>query len=144
MKSLSLTSCAIILGTFTFFSSVYADCASDPIVSPTALVGTTVCVVNESQEFHQGSGSSGDLIDYKKGSSDPVDPTTSVGSWSISGNNITYTYGGTSFTYTLRQATGAAAPTSYCNISTSTEFFIDQIISGSTASQCNWAVAPAS
>lgn len=68
----------------------------------TLLTGNTVCVGSpgnwEAQEFHK---SDGNLIDYKKGPSDPVDPTASVGSWSISGTGaatrVNYTYGTTTY-----------------------------------------------
>jgi len=69
--------------------------------------GKTVCATlgNDSwQEFHQGSAGSlgGSLIDYKKGPGDAVDPTETVGSWSISGGTITHTYGGSSsYSYTV-------------------------------------------
>jgi len=132
MKSLSLTSIAIILSSFALFSPAHAACLNtDVIANPNDLVGKTVCVVGESQEFHDASG---DLIDYKKGAGDPVDQTTSVGSWSISGTNITYNYGSSTFTYTYRQN-----PDRYCGANG--EFLIAEILDG--LSQCSWAaVAP--
>ena len=68
----------------------------------TLLTGNTVCVGSPgnwgAQEFHK---SDGNLIDYKKGPSHPVDPTASVGSWSISGTGaatrVNYTYGTTTY-----------------------------------------------
>lgn len=68
----------------------------------TLLTGNTVCVGSpgnwEAQEFHK---SDGNLIDYKKGPSDPVDPTATVGSWSITGTGaatrVNYTYGTTTY-----------------------------------------------
>jgi hypothetical protein len=45
------------------------------------------------QEEHiTGTTKSGDLYDYKKGPSDKVDPRVKVGTWSTSGNVVTYTY----------------------------------------------------
>ena len=66
------------------------------------LIGNTVCVGTtghwEAQEFHK---SDGNLIDWKKGASDPVDPTKSVGSWSITGTGtsarVNYTYDSTTY-----------------------------------------------
>lgn len=62
------------------------------------LTGNTVCVGSagnwQAQEFHK---SGGNLIDFKKGASDPVDPTALVGTWSITGTGtaarVNYTYG---------------------------------------------------
>jgi len=46
------------------------------------------------QEFHRSDGA---LIDYKKGSTDPIDPTKQVGTWSVTGNGpgtkVNYVYG---------------------------------------------------
>lgn len=52
------------------------------------------------QEHHNGSAS-GSLVDYKKGPTDPVDPTTTVGSYVVnSDNTVTYAYsGGGTYTY---------------------------------------------
>jgi hypothetical protein len=49
------------------------------------IANATVCVARGSerwQEFHAGNG---DLIDYKRGPSDRMDPTKKVGTWSVSG-----------------------------------------------------------
>lgn len=78
----------------------------------TLLSGKTVCVRStkpgwtwEWQEVHQANG---DLVDYKKGPSDPVDPSKKVGTWTISGNDggqravVTHLYlGGQSYGYTV-------------------------------------------
>jgi hypothetical protein len=62
------------------------------------------------QEYHQPGG---DLIDYKKGNNDPVDPTIKVGTWNISGDSVTYTYGpGSSYTYGVFNDNGNY---SFCN-----------------------------
>lgn len=72
--------------------------ASD-IISHTVCVGAGASPGDwEAQEYHAGSsGSPNNLIDFKKGSSDPVDPTGPVGTWTNSGDIFTYTYGGTSY-----------------------------------------------
>jgi hypothetical protein len=66
-----------------------------------ALAGNTVCVAKggerwENQEWHQGGPAVGALIDFKKGPTDPIDPTKGVGTWSISGTDVatrvTYSY----------------------------------------------------
>ena len=61
----------------------------------TLLANRTVCAAagNESwQEFHSGNGS-GPLIDWKRGPNDPVDPSETVGSWSLTANQVSYNYG---------------------------------------------------
>lgn len=73
-------------------------------------IGNNTLCANSStekwQEFHEGA-SGGNLKDYKKGPSDPVDPTATVGSWSTtaSGNGanqddrLVHTYGGTPYSW---------------------------------------------
>lgn len=74
------------------------------------LSGSTVCVSNgsggwENQEQHL---SNGDLVDYKKGPSDPVDPTKKVGTWSVSGSGT-----GTMVNYSYTDASGSSGPFSF-------------------------------
>jgi hypothetical protein len=76
-----------------------------------ALAGNTICVAKaggwQNQEYHQASGPvGGNLIDYKKGPADPIDPTKAVGVWAISGSGVstavTYSYlGGGVGTYSV-------------------------------------------
>jgi LysM repeat protein len=63
------------------------------------LTGNTVCVGSpgswQAQEYHQNGG---DLIDWKQGAGDSVDPTSSVGSWNLTAgtgtaSRVRYTYG---------------------------------------------------
>jgi hypothetical protein len=63
----------------------------------------------ENQEIH----SAGTLTDYKKGPTDPVDPTTTVGSYSINSSGIiTYNYGpGSSFAFYVVPEAGTTATT---------------------------------
>ena len=65
------------------------------------LSNKTVCVAGgggwAAQEYHAASG---DLIDYKRGPTDKRDPSTRLGSWSVSGDQIAYNYGsGGSFNF---------------------------------------------
>lgn len=75
----------------------------------TLLGGKTVCATaggSRWQEFHTLGG--GALIDYKKGPGDPVDPTETVGSWSVTGEsgNVVYNYGsGGTYQYVVCQDT---------------------------------------
>lgn len=89
----------------------------------TLLTGRTVCVPNSSgwewQEFHQ-TGSGGDLIDWKLGTS-AVDPTETLGTWSVGGtgsnHRVTHTYlpAGGSFPFTVfKNGSGSSATYSFC------------------------------
>jgi len=74
------------------------------ITLSTLLVGNTVCVGSaglwQAQEYHKApSGAQNNLIDYHHGNGSTTDPTAPVGSWSITGNTVNYTYHGSS-TYT--------------------------------------------
>ena len=70
----------------------------------TGLSGKTVCVPGgaggwAAQEYHAGSTTGGELLDYK-GGTDPKNRTEKVGNWSITGDQITYDYGqGSLYTY---------------------------------------------
>jgi hypothetical protein len=71
----------------------------------TLLVGSTACYPAgppyENQEFLAG----GNITDYKKGPSDPIDPSKVIGTYSLGGGptgNITYSYtGGPSYLYSV-------------------------------------------
>ena len=88
------------------------------------LTGNTVCVGSsgnwEAQEFHKSSGT---LTDWKKGANDPVDKTSDVGTWSISGSGtgsvVSYSYTGSGPTaYTVYDNGNGSY--SFCNGSTET------------------------
>jgi hypothetical protein len=110
-----------------------AACTGTQIVNVMGLLaGMTVCKSNGSdwewQEYHTPGG--GDLIDYKKGPTDTNDPTSTVGSWSASGPDVTYNYNtGESFTYQVWQTSTDPAPKvySFCNGSS-------EVVGGATLS----------
>jgi hypothetical protein len=127
MKRLMITSLVLLAG---ISGEVMAGCASntqvknknnDPALT-NLIAGQTVCASRSTterwQEQHRGSGTSGALWDYKKGASDPVDPTKQVGTWSINlDDTVTYYYtGGPSYTYTVHSSTtgGNNPPYSFC------------------------------
>lgn len=57
------------------------------------------------QEQHVGSNAKGDLVDYKKGPADPIDPSKSVGTYAIVSGQVNHNYGaGASFTYSVFQS----------------------------------------
>jgi hypothetical protein len=84
---------------------------SAPNVVANAISGKTVCATSGSQKWQEYHQSGGSLIDWKKGPSDPVDPTKTVGSWSTSGTGasslVTYNYGtGGSYSYEVHLSGG--------------------------------------
>jgi hypothetical protein len=99
-----------------------------------ALSRNTVCVAKgggwENQEYHAGSAAGGNIIDYKKGPTDPVDPTATIGTWAISGNGrntqVTYSYSG-----------GSIGVYAVCGVGTSTPG------PGSAIGFCSAATSPA-
>lgn len=76
----------------------------------TLLSGKTVCFKPGGatdwtwQEYHTAP-SGGALVDYKRGSTDPVDPSRQVGTWSAGNDNnaaVAYSYtGGNSYTFVV-------------------------------------------
>jgi hypothetical protein len=80
------------------------------------LTSRTVCASvaggDKWQEFHTPGGV---LVDYKRGATDPVDPTTQVGTWSIDTANstVTYNYGPSAIYTYIVCGVPAATPTSF-------------------------------
>ena len=75
------------------------------------LSSNTVCAVRAAEKWQELHASGGDLIDYKRGPADRVDPSERVGSWSIVGNGsnatVVYNYGsGGIFTYSVFSVSG--------------------------------------
>lgn len=104
MKSLSIAAGVLALAGLSTSGVASAACQGQPTAA-TVLSGKTLCVTKSNgdrfQEFHQGA-SSGDLIDYKLGPTDRVDPTKKVGTWRAEGNTVVYDYGpGLVYRYTV-------------------------------------------
>ncbi len=109
---------ALLLGGLGTAQAQSCPCGGGTLLTSAAQVqallsNAMVCasVGNEQwQEFHQG-GTSGPVIDYKRGS-DPVDPSEQVGTFLISDTaaggsaGVQYTYGTNSYAYRVCQATG--------------------------------------
>ncbi|MDD5274751.1 MAG: hypothetical protein PHR16_01560 [Methylovulum sp.] len=111
MKRFILTG-IVLLGGVT--GEALAICAGTKFTASsqtvTLLSGKTICQRPtpasdwEWQEYHTPTVAFvGNIIDYKKGPADPVDPTKTVGTYSInSRGGITYTYtGGGSYAFTI-------------------------------------------
>jgi hypothetical protein len=77
--------------------------AASPAQLSSLLGGNTACYPTSAPFTNQELHSGGTITDYKKGPSDPKDPSTQVGTYTITGTSdatITYNYtGGGSFAY---------------------------------------------
>jgi hypothetical protein len=91
----------------------------------TLLLGKYACVPGQWNEILAG-GATGTVTDYKKGPSDPVDPSSRVGTYTITTgvanayDRITYDYGSCgSYTYVITPKAGTTVGTyDFCNIAT--------------------------
>ena len=87
-----------------------------------ACVGTRPSLQNN--ELHTGSATatSGQVLDYKQGPSDPNDPSDTpahpTGTYSISGEVITYTYGSQSYSYNIDETPSGNVYT-FCRVTPS-------------------------
>lgn len=79
--------------------SQYPDQVTDIL---TLVQGNTICAASNGDQWQEYHRSDGALIDYKKGPSDTVDPTTEVGSWSAAQGKepeLSHTYDSSSFAW---------------------------------------------
>lgn len=70
----------------------------------TLLSGKTVCAGRGGDRWQEEHHAGGVLKDYKKGSTDKIDPTKQIGTWEVTGSgsntNVTYRYtGGSTSSY---------------------------------------------
>ena len=124
---------AIVIATVLAFnaSQVLANCPSGGNLGDSGqqtiqnvLGGNYACVYNptlQNNEQHTGSATdtTGFVLDYKKGPGDPADPSDTLshptGSYSISGNLITYTYGSLTYSYNIN-ATPSGNVYTFCHV----------------------------
>ena len=118
-----------------FSGGVFAapNCASNSRVNGNTLTtlvsGHTVCATRGTDKWQEQHRSGAQLWDYKKGASDPVDPSKQVGTWSIGSNSVTYSYtGGPSYTYSIHEEGGGTY--SFCSSGS-------VVVSGATFKQGN-------
>ena len=82
------------------------------------LTGNTVCAMRSTDRWQELHVSGGDLIDFKRGPGHAVDPSESVGRWSIvgTGGNATvlYNYGGSGGTFTFQVFAVSGNAYSFC------------------------------
>jgi len=97
------------------FSAAADDCTSGAgtAITQTDLEEQVVCGTSATnsdtwQEHHGLISGGGVLTEFALGTN-PVDPTHVVGSWSISGNTVTYTYsGGSSYSFDVYSTVSGA------------------------------------
>ncbi|WP_124703238.1 hypothetical protein [Sulfuriferula multivorans] len=104
MKRLIATSMVLLAG---IAGEAMAACTTPAIqvtgaALTTLISSNTVCATQGADKWQEQHRSGGELWDFKKGPSDPVDPTKKVGTWTIVADTVTYAYtGGPSFTYSV-------------------------------------------
>lgn len=108
MKRLMVTSIILLAG---ISGEAMAACTPSTRVTgsglSTLITGNTVCATQGTDKWQEQHRAGNQLWDYKKGPSDPVDPSKKVGTWGIAANNVTHTYtGGASFTYSVHNDGG--------------------------------------
>lgn len=108
MKKLILISgLASFIGTT---GSAYADCSANTRVTgntlTTLITGNTICATQGNDKWQEQHRAGGQLWDYKKGPGDTVDPTEQVGTWSITSNTLTHSYGSVSYSYSVHLVSG--------------------------------------
>ena len=128
MKRILLTSIVALAGFTGAAVAQTSGCAQNTRVTGSALTtlvsGNTVCATRGADRWQEQHRAGGQLWDFKKGPSDPVDPTSQVGTWVIAANNVTYSYtGGPSFTYRIHGP--RSGPYSFCSNGT-------EVVSGAT------------
>jgi len=116
-------SMALALGTGQAWAAGPCNSPLSDTELATTLNGHWACQVPEWNEQHTGVGAatSGNIVDYKKGPHDPVDPSTTVGTYSIAKVNgkgvVTYAYGppgSSTFSYNVQNISGNSY--SFCQI----------------------------
>ena len=123
MKKLIFAGMVLALGTV----NAIADCSPSTKVNASILAGQSINASGGGEnwkESHCGSGNSGEL--WKVGAPAPlggklnVDPPKEIGTWSVTGKTVTYSYFGDSsspYMWTLHQTT-TDGPYSLCSGST--------------------------
>ena len=108
----------VLLGCLALSGHAMAACTG-PAINQAALTaavsGKTVCAARTPDRWQEYHRVGGDLIDYKLGPANTIDPSEKVGTWSITANangnnaNVVYNYGaGGTFSYSVRSNGGAS------------------------------------
>jgi len=89
---------------FALSNNSFALCTNSwTQVDPSEVLPDNTVCTSDSQEQHRTTTEGDNLWDYKKGPSDPVDPTAPVGNWTATSTHVTYNYGGPDYTFILRK-----------------------------------------
>jgi len=84
--------------------SVYADCTVETLTPASVLAGTSIDASGGGENWNESHCGAAQL--WKVGAGTVVDPAVQIGTWSVSGNEVTYNYGSaaTTYTWTLHQS----------------------------------------
>ena len=129
----SVLACSLLAALLASAGQAQAACTGNTRISSVTtlsnlLQNKTVCFPATTvdpmtwQEKHVrvGAATTGALIDFKRGPGHPVDPSETVGTWTVAGNNggqqaaVTHDYGGgATYTYTVHD--NGDGTHSFCN-----------------------------
>ena len=106
MKRLMVTSIVLLAG---ISGEAMAACAAPAVKIigrdlSTLVSRNTVCASQGADKWQEQHRSGNALWDYKKGPTDPLDPSKQVGTWSVNTTTSTVTYaytGGATYTYSV-------------------------------------------
>jgi hypothetical protein len=128
---------AVALQAGTAFAQPAADCMGNTYTQlnqsqvQTLLSGTTACYPTAAPYQNQEYLSGNTLWDFKKGPTDPVDPSTNIGTVSInSDGTVTYVYGGgPTYQYSI-WGTATSGPGTYDFCSSASAGIVVRVVPG--------------
>ena len=113
----------VLLGCLALSGHAMAGCTTGTAINQTMLAtvvsGNTVCAARTPDRWQEYHRVGGDLIDYKLGPANTIDPSEKVGTWSITGTGsnatVVYNYGaGGTYSYSVRSNGGLSY--SFCGV----------------------------
>lgn len=115
----------LLIGTEAANAACTGPQVTDAALS-TLLSGKTACASRGADQWQEEHHAGGVLKDFKKGPSDPIDPTKTVGSWAVAGNGnntaVQYSYTGDgSYSYTVHTIDTVAGTYSFCGTAGTTD-----------------------
>jgi hypothetical protein len=122
------------------------QCTANRVTDMSTIVGKLICAYKSAatnandrwSEVLSGAGTGGTLIEWARGPGDTVDPSQSVGTWSIddTADTVTFVYPDGSYSYSLY----SNGDTTYSLCGGSGTPTVTQIVTGpSGANPCGWA-----
>lgn len=102
---LAMISSALVVLTYAGSAAAAVTCGGTPVTGTalsSLITGNTVCASRGGDRWQEEHHVGGVLKDFKKGPSDPMDPTKTIGIWNISSDSVVYNYsGGQTYSFTV-------------------------------------------